>query len=332
VALLSAAQQEEIRTRSFGGATPTAISRRTGIPRSTVRGFLARDVVPASPQQIAEPVSGILDRSVRPLGVAMPTAVTVTAPRNGVLTSLLYGDSHFGHHDEDTLAIVGWIANEYQPQTISHMGDLLDCYIISKYDKNPARKDTLQDEIDQARRHLAWMRLQSPLSRFVVHEGNHEDRLRRLLWNLPSELRALSQLTDFKRTMTWPALLGLEEMGYEFVEYGKEETGTYIPGFRIRHGDIVRPEAAFTAKGEQLRWRVSGASGHTHRLGLYAHGSDLWVETGCTCRLEAEYSQFTNWQQGCVLVEQIVETGQINVTPVVIRNGRAVVNGRIFRA
>ncbi len=133
---------------------------------------------------------------VRKLNVTIPDA----APRTDgdTITALEWSDSHFPFHDPEVLSIVQAIAEDMQPDFLVHKGDLLDARELSRFDKDPNRKESLQDEIDQARAHLATMRLASPNSTFVLLEGNHEDRLRRTLWNLDGPAAVLGQLTQLK--------------------------------------------------------------------------------------------------------------------------------------
>ena len=279
----------------------------------------------------------ILDVPVRPLGVPMPQKVEVAADDFMRHTALLYGDTHFPNHDPRALTIVSAVAEMLKPDTLVHMGDLLDCYSLSRFDKNPERLETLQDEINMARQHLAQMRLQNPQAAFVLLEGNHENRLRRTLWNLEGTSRALTSLTNFRKALTWPALLGLEEMGITFVSYdGQQAKQKFLPKWILKHGTIVRKYSGYTARGEMEKYGRSGASGHTHRLGAHFHqdhnGNHCWVETGCTCSLNPEYMADPDWQQGCVVLTFEPETGAFQAEPIYIHQGLAVWRGNVLRA
>lgn len=279
-------------------------------------------------------MAGVLDREIKSLAERLPLPVASTTGRT--MVGLLYGDTHFPFQDERALAIVAKIAEQLQPDVIVHMGDLLDCYSLSRFDKNPDRMESVQDEIDLARAHLVGMRRRSPKSQFVLLEGNHPDRLRRVLWNLPGEAAFLHRLTAFRDTMTWPHLLGLGEMGVEFVPYGVESKHEFLPKFIVKHGDVVRRHSAHTAKAELDRYNRSGASGHTHRLGLYMHrdynGNHIWLETGCTCSTEPEYSADPDWQQGCIVMTFDRATGAHQAEVVYIHNGLAVWRGQVLTA
>jgi hypothetical protein len=277
----------------------------------------------------------MLDVPVRPLSVQF--AKPVVAKRSArIITALLYGDTHIGYEDADACAIVHAIGRDLKPNWLFHMGDLLDCYTISRYDKDPSRKDTLQDEINGGRVHLAAARKAMPNAKFVLLEGNHEDRLRRALWNLEGPAAQLARLTAFQKALTWPSLLGLEDMHIQFVPYGIQARTPFLPKFITKHGTVVRSKSAYTANGEWSKYGRSGASGHTHRLGVFYHrdhnGNQVWAETGCTCSLDPEYCVDPDWQNGCVVMTFNIDTGAFQAEPVYIHNGTAVWREKEYRA
>lgn len=273
-----------------------------------------------------------LAAEVRPLSVKIPPPAPQT--NRDTVTALLYGDSHFPYQSEPVLAVIRAIATDTAPDFIVHVGDLVDCYNLSRFDKDPDRKENQQDEIDQAREHLATMRLASPSSRFVLLEGNHETRLQRTLWNLDGPASVLAQLTAFKKAITWPALLGLEELGVEFVAANEQTKKSFLPKFILKHGTAVRAKSGATAGAEQSKYNKSGASGHTHRLGVFYHrdanGSHVWVETGCTCSIDPDYCTDPDWQQGCVFLTFDKQTGAVAVEPVFIYRGLGVFRGTTY--
>lgn len=277
--------------------------------------------LPALPDSI-----GVLDNPIRPL-TFRPAAPAISVGGRFV-NAFLYGDTHFPFQDQRALDVVAGISVDQRPDVLVHMGDLLDCYTLSRWDKNPERKETLQDEINAARMHLAQMRDLHPNARFIYLEGNHEDRLRRILWNLEGPAAVLAQLTAFRNSITWPALLGLDELHIEFVPYAEQSRRGFLPKFIVKHGTVVRGRSAYTANGEWSKYGMSGASGHTHRLGAFFHrdhnGNHVWLETGCTCLLTPEYMVDPDWQQGAVTVTFDVKTGAPDTNPVYIHEGNAV--------
>jgi len=198
-------------------------------------------------------------------------------------------DWHVPYEDPVVIKLeIDWCRQE-QPQIIV-MHELHDFYELSKFDKDPARKHDLQDEIDTVNGYMAQLRKACPKARLILLKSNHLDRLRRFLWREAPALESLRVLKIDK----------LLELAKHNIEYREDFS---FKGVLFKHGDIVRKFSSYTAKGEFERENVSGSSGHTHRLGLYFHtvrgGSHVWMECGCGCKLTPEYiSGIPNWQNG----------------------------------
>lgn len=229
--------------------------------------------------------------------------------------TVIVSDIHCPHQDEAALSAVIEHTKCYDPAYIFFNGDICDFYATSRYDKSPARRESLQDELDATAEVLARFRRAAPHARFVFLEGNHEDRLRRLLW---SDARALSSL----RSLQMRELLQLDKLDFvACLTYGEqyEHFGTII-----EHGNTVRSKAGYTAHGMLDKRLKSGISGHTHRLSMVtrvAHGADLyWIEGGCLCSLNPEYAHgVPDWAHGFVKGE--VVDGQFWARPMRIKNG-----------
>ncbi len=272
------------------------------------------------------PAEDVLDLPVKPFPTLIPHPAK--ARKGKWITGLLYGDSHHPFHDQRALDVVLAAMRSIKPDVIVHMGDLVDCYNVApKFDTNPARLLTIQDEIDSARAHLEQVAQVCPTAERYLLEGNHEDRLRRIVWSLPGAHASLAKLTKFQEVMTWPVLLDLDTIGWNWVG-AREQTKTRIfPKFITKHGTKMSPHSAYTARAEHAFLGMSGASGHTHRKGThYAtdhNGSHVWIETGCTSTMEPEYSVDVNWQQGFYVVRFLQETGAPHIEDYYIHEGNA---------
>lgn len=178
---------------------------------------------------------------------------------------------------------------EEQPEIIV-LHELHDFYAISRYDKDPARAHNLQEEIDIVNQYLRKLRKYCPNSRMILLNSNHLDRLRKYLWSKAPELNSLRALKIEK-------LLELDKLNIEYREHFLYKKVLF------KHGNVVRKFSGYSARGEFEKEGTSGCSGHTHRLGVYFHrlrgGEYAWVESGCACRLDAEYIEgIANWQHG----------------------------------
>ena len=287
------------------------------------------------PRESEPPDNRWFDNPVRPLAVT--PSKPVARKQGRYLSALLYGDTHHPYHDERTLAVVEAIAKDLQPDVLVDMGDGVDCgHLSEKFKQNPMRVGGLQDEINLKRAQLARFRAAAPNARYIYLEGNHEERMRRTMWNLEGPAKALIQLDVVQKTLTWPTLLGLPEMYIEFYGYEEQTKQRLLPKFLLKHGTLVAQKSGATAIREMAKYGTSGASGHVHRLGVTWHrdhqGQHCWVETGCCASLEPEYTQDPDWQNGCVILSFESSTGAVQVEPVEIRDGHTLWRGKEYRA
>lgn len=207
--------------------------------------------------------------------------------------TVFVSDVHAPFHDKlavkACLSFVRW----WKPDQIVFMGDLVDFYAISRFNRDPERRFKLQEEIDAGVEVLESFCKASPNSKKIFLRGNHEHRFQKYFWSVAPEAASL-------RSNDIVVQLKLKEMDIDYIEDGKMKMKETV----IKHGNIVRKFSAYTAKGEFESCGVSGVSAHTHRLGRYFHthegGSFTWMETGCLCDLSPEYMEgkVANWQQG----------------------------------
>lgn len=206
---------------------------------------------------------------------------------------LIIPDIHAPFHSVPALTACLSFSKWFKPDKIFIIGDLVDFYAISRFLKDPERALHLQDELDEAYNILRRIREQHPKTFICLIRGNHEYRLQKYLWSEAKELASL-------RDLNIETLLNLKSLDIIY-----EKTGRLVHrGIIIKHGDVVRKFAGYSAKGEFEKSGMSGVSGHTHRAAVYyqnnASGSYVWMETGCLCKLDAEYleGETPNWQQG----------------------------------
>lgn len=321
------------------GSTATAEARRLGVPRTTFREAMERWIQGR----------GFGDRMARntdslvfdyPVPVFNPSklspAKVIDPSRERLLRVVHFTDTHVEFHDERVLEIVFRIIERVQPNMVIHGGDLLDCYKLSRFDKNPFTDISLKGEVTAARDILWTVRDLVPTARMILLEGNHEDRLRKLLWNMAPEANALMELTNMQEQATWPKILDLESLQVEFIPYREQTKHDLLPKMIVKHGTIVRKWSGWSAKGEHEKYGKGGVSGHTHRLGGFWHrdhnGNHVWWEAGCTCSLDPDWMADPDWQQGCLVMTFDQETGAYQIEPVYIHNGSTVFREEVIVA
>lgn len=220
---------------------------------------------------------------------------------------IITGDYHIPFLDKDAYQIMKEFAKKYKPHKFIINGDLVDFYSLSAFDKNPLRKNTLGQELIEAKETLKDLRKTMSKTNIIYTEGNHERRTTKYLFKHP-ELMGLDLFNVRK-------LFDLDKLSIEYIgakqDYWSRATGVYrIADIAIMHGDSRINNASYSkwggyaAKNTVLGNMESCAMNHTHRLaeinisnGKYKN--TIGLECGCLCNIPGG----ANWQQGFVTFE-----------------------------
>ncbi|OHD28409.1 MAG: hypothetical protein A2Y38_16665 [Spirochaetes bacterium GWB1_59_5] len=228
---------------------------------------------------------------------------------NRAYTAVVFGDSHFPFHDPKAIKGALNLVKEVEPDGVVHLGDIVDCWQISDFDKDIERLDTLQSNIHEATDFLASLRRVAPKAEITLLEGNHEDRLRRAIWRAGRVLREILRLDQvglIGKEGGWKKILRLNDMGIRWVGLNDQSHANVLPKIITKHGTKISTWAGVTARNEWMKYGRSGISGHTHRLSYFGHrdhnGRSVWIEAGCTCDLNPVYCDDPDWQQGAVIL------------------------------
>lgn len=219
-------------------------------------------------------------------------------------TRLVLPDVHIPFHDP--LLVATWMdfAKDLKPSGVDIIGDLCDFYLLSRFDKNPSRRASVQAEADDGRLLLGSIRKTVGRNADIrFSEGNHENRLQRFLW---SPGKALADI----RGLRVQDLLGLADHG---ISYHSPTTPYRIGKLWVLHGDVTRKQNFSKSAGGRAADAVArsiGGSvlmGHTHQMGHTMFRS--WerelegYEVGCLCQFDMEYVVgVPPWQQGWAVV------------------------------
>ena len=234
-----------------------------------------------------------------------------------------WNDHHIPFQDKKAVTAGISFIKRVQPKYIFFLGDLVDFYSLSKYDKDPKRlaSDTIRKEVKEARALLKRAQEASPKAQVYLFEGNHEDRLRRYLWRKAAALTYLD--------ITVEKLLGLKELRVKYITDGLQFGDLFL-----YHGSIVRQDASYTAKAELLKNGCTGMSGHTHRDGkftvVHRRGNLAWWENYCMCDLNPEYVQgVANWTHGWSVIHKFGNSIRVEQVPVI--NGSYAYGGKLYK-
>lgn len=203
------------------------------------------------------------------------------------------------------------------------MGDFIDCYSLSRFDTNPLRKTNFQAEVDQGNEILAEIRECLPKADIRYSEGNHEDRLRKVLWGKCPELAHL-------RNLSIPEVMRLEELG---VQWHSTQEPYRIGNLWYTHGDLLRKHAGMSARAKSEAMNGPCIVGHSHRMGWSPHtthtGTQDAYEVGHMSdptRLDYVRNVY-NWQLGWAEVHFEGNYHYVNFYRVVDRGRERVVVG-----
>ena len=222
-----------------------------------------------------------------------PHVLKVTGPV-GILS-----DVHVPYHSEVAVAAaVGHLKTQRLAALLLN-GDIADFYAISRYIKDPKRRD-FKAELEAVRSFLQWLRHEFPGIPIVLKCGNHEERWQHWLFQHAAEI------SDDPR-MSLTAWLDLKENDIELVE---DQRPVMLGKLPVLHGhELPKGMAApvNVARGAFLRTLSTCLVGHSHRTSNHAE-SNMWHHetacwsTGCLCDLRPDYSKFNRWNHGFAMV------------------------------
>ena len=204
--------------------------------------------LPAHPS----PVPGLRDASGGPGSVQVDRPAMPRRLRRVIAT----GDWHSPYHDDEAMSVFFAAVDYIRPDVVVLLGDHVDCFTISRFDKTPDRVKSLEDEIAVTNELLD--RIKAP----VVHycEGNHEHRLPRYLSQKAPELWGM---------MSMRKLLKIDERGWKWRNY--RDDAVRIGRMAFKH-DVGRC-GKYASHHSLADYGGNICFGHTH------HGGTVYQST-----------------------------------------------------
>jgi hypothetical protein len=227
-------------------------------------------------------------------------------------------DIHVPYHDETALRLAVEHCKESRIDALVLNGDIGDFYSISRWDKNP-KKRNFKAEVDAQRQMLAWLRQEFPEIPIVLKKGNHEER-----WDLWLHQHAPEICDD--PIMGLDNWLQLDRHGIALVGDKRPILAGKLP---LLHGHekgtgIAAP--VNQARGAFLRLHHTVLEGHGHRTSGHCE-PDMWGRevfcwsTGCLCDLHPDYARLNKWNHGAAIV-RVDADGQFDVENFRIAGGK----------
>lgn len=247
--------------------------------------------------------------------------------------ALVINDLHFPWENARAIELALRVGDELKPDIIVVNGDLMDCWEISHFVKNPrhASKANLKAEILTARGFLRDLRNRFPKARIIYTFGNHEFRWAVYISKQAKELFGL-------KGMTLEEQLECREQNIEVVDSGNKENVWRWGKLLIGHFDRVNKHSGYTAKNLLEDKSISLIQAHTHRGGssfrrLYDRDIVAY-ENFCLCDRNPQYVDHPNWQLGYSIVYRDKKSDFFYVEPhPIVEVGRKLLtffNGKFF--
>src|SRR3954463_15914988 len=116
-----------------------------GVDRDVIRRRLRLLVQPKdeAPAPVIRPlvqrprISEVIDLDPQPFAVPIPRpARSSLGHETKCWTALVFTDTHVPYQDDAALQVAYGLIRDVRPKVIVHLGDLLDCYALSRYTKD----------------------------------------------------------------------------------------------------------------------------------------------------------------------------------------------------
>lgn len=273
-----------------------------------------------------------------------------------VMRALVMADPHFGFsrevpsarlgpfHDRGVLDVVLQVAAEEQPDEIYVLGDCFDFVMwTDRFLRSPKFEYTTQPAIMEAHWWLRQLREACPDARIVVHEGNHDKRMKASIMTHLRAAYGLRAADEFElpAALSPERLLALHKLGISWVGGYPDDASWLGSALRLGHGDVAKAVPGATARGIAEGSDVSVIFGHIHRKErvartLHVRDGQRTITAycpGCVCRIDGAVPgkrKRMNWQQGFALVDYWLD--EFTIYDVEVREGRALWDGQVFEA
>ena len=227
-------------------------------------------------------------------------------------------DIHVPYHDPVALDAALKYGDSRNPDIVLLLGDSLDCYSVSNWEKDPRRRN-FKKELEAGRELIAHLRERYPKARVIYKEGNHEERFIRYMTLRAPDLLGMDEFE-------LPAMLGIPKEDYigdmRRIRLGKL-WALHGHEYKFSISNPVNP-----ARGLFLRAKDHACCGHFHQTSEHAEGSLSGKVTacfsfGCLCDLHPDYMPLNKHNHGFGFVE-IDKGGGFKV------DNLRIINGEIF--
>lgn len=233
----------------------------------------------------------------------------------------ILNDIHTPFEDKHALGAVMNGIKYMKPNKVILLGDIVDFYSISRFDKNPERELHLKEEIETNYDMLQTFMKYVPKDCEVTYvPGNHENRLDNYIVKRAPELHWVPGLK-------WFEILKLKKLGIKHIDKRWME----YRGVMFSHLNKSNKYGGYTAKNLGTDFNRPIVHSHSHKEGHVRHGNLEFHDNGCLCDLNPEYMSEAGpsvWNHSFMVIDYIGDTHYMTQIP--ITNGKFIYDGRVF--
>ncbi len=243
----------------------------------------------------------------------------------GIERALFFADFHLihGKPNHPSYELFKKFAREFKPDLLINAGDFIDFPYLSSFDKDKLKRlegKRIMKDYDLA--NIELDELQGIQPNMIYLEGNHEERIRRLVIADP-RFEGMIELPDkllLNRGIEW---VPLDEQPYR---YGK---------LCACHGFYA---GKYSAAQHLDKFAHNVVFGHVHKMQSFARNLAMMGETiqswaiSCLCDLNPSYMNGpADWSNGFAIINMDRATGNFSLTPINIVDNSILYDGRIFK-
>ena len=220
----------------------------------------------------------------------------------------ILSDIHLPYQDNKALNIALEKCLDEKVDMILLNGDILDCYQVSYFDKNPTKSSFIK-EVEMMCIFLKDLRRIFGDIKILFKLGNHEERLERYLMSKAPAIFNIECFNIEKLIEIEYQRLFDEKLIWDVV---KNKRVMQFASLSIVHGhefgnsffSPVNP-----ARGYFMRAKTSILGGHNHQTSEHIE-SDLngkiigAFSTGCLCKLNPDYHPINKWNHGFAIAKR----------------------------
>lgn len=214
---------------------------------------------------------------------------------------LVLSDIHVPYHNVQALTTAMTWGKKMNPDTILLNGDTIDAHSLSRFVKNPKRRD-FAGELRMFADLIDVLRNEFKDAQIIFKVGNHEERYDQFLYRKAHELAGVEEFTLEN--------IIRKRSGRE-IEFVTDKRIIKAGHLNIIHGhefaqSIFNP--VNPARGLFLRGKSSAMQGHNHQTSEHTEPNmdgkimTTW-SVGCLCELHPQYMPINRWNHGCAFIE-----------------------------